>query len=213
MPLSDSILDGLTGIVGPGTGADQAGRRHPVRLRRDGGAQAAARGGRLPAEHDRTSRAASQLAARESVPIVTRGSGTGLSGGSVPSDGRDGAVPRADERDPRRRSAEPHAPRTAGRHDDHDRRGGGTPWAVLSAGSRVDAHQHHRRQRRGELRRAARPEVRRHARLRDGARGRAGRRPNRAVRQPVREGRRRLLDEGPVHRIRRARSASSPRCC
>ena len=43
------------------------------------------------------------------VPIVTRGSGTGLSGGSVPTSGQPGALPGADERDPRRRSAEPHA--------------------------------------------------------------------------------------------------------
>ena len=212
MPLSDAILDGLTGIVGPGqvlTSRKTSSRTASTGRRRfkqrpeavvfprstaDVVALRPARGERVGA--DRHARIGHGTERRQRAEC-----------------GRDGAVPRADERDPRRRSAEPHAARAAGRHDDHDRRGGRTTRAVLSAGSRVDAHQHDRRQRRGELRRAARPEVRRHARLRDGARSRAGRRPNRAVRQPVREGRRRLLDEGPVHRIGRARSASSPRSC
>ena len=39
------------------------------------------------------------------------------------------------------------------------------------------------------------------------------RRRGRAARQQVRQGRRRLLAEGPVHRHRKGRSASSPRCC
>ena len=213
MPLSDAMLDGLTGIVGPGAGADEAGRRHPVRVRRDGGAQAAARGGRLPADAPRTSRAACSSRRAKAVPIVTRGSGTGLSGGSVPSAGamvlclaQMNAILDVDPRNLTLR-AQP----------------GVTTITIDEAAARhglfyppdpgLDAHQHHRRQRRRELRRAARAEVRRHARLRDGARSRAGRRPDRAVRQPVREGRRRLLDEGPVRRIRRARSGSSPRCC
>ena len=46
---------------------------------------------------------------------------------------------------------------------------------LLSARSRVDADLHHRRQRRRELGRPARPQIRRHARLRHGSRSRARR--------------------------------------
>ena len=212
MPLSDAIIAGLTGIVGPGQVLTKPEDVIPYGFDGTAALQQRPEAVVFPLSTSDVSRCV-QLAASESVPIVTRGSGTGLSGGSVPSEGAMVMCLAQMNAYPRRRSAEPHAPRTARRHDDHDRRGGRATWAVLSAGSRVDAHQHHRRQRGGELRRAARPEVRRHARLCDGDRSRAGRRSNHAVREPLREGRRRLLDEGPVRRIGRARSASSPRCC
>ena len=112
-------------------------------------------------------------------------------------------VPRADERDPRRRSAEPHAPRTTRRHHDHDRRGGarhGLFYPPDPGSMRISTIGGNVAENSGGLRGL---EIRRHARLCDGDRSRAGRRPNRAVRQPLREGRRRLLDEGSVHRIGR----------
>ena len=112
-----------------------------------------------------------------------------------------GALPDANGRDPRRRSPEPDAPRaTRGHHPAHRRRGR-APRTVLSSGPRFTSHQHDWRQRRGELRRASRPQVRRHARLCDGPRGRAGRRPDRAARQRLCQGRRGLLAEGSVHRL------------
>jgi glycolate oxidase len=86
MPLSDAILDGLTGIVGPGQVLTKPEDVIPY------GFDGTAALGQRPAAvvFPRTTADVArcvQLAARESVPIVTRGSGTGLSGGSVPSPG------------------------------------------------------------------------------------------------------------------------------
>ena len=152
------------------------------------------------------------IAATHRVPIVTRGSGTGLSGGSVPSP--DCLVLCLVKMDPFSRSMRAtsrcaHRPASSRRRSTRPR----AARAVLSARSRLDEDLHHRRQCRGELRRIARAEVRRDARLRHGPRGRAAGRRSRATRQQVREGRRRLLAEGFVHRLAKARSASSRRCC
>jgi glycolate oxidase len=117
-----------------------------------------------------------KLANQTKTPVVTRGSGTGLSGGSLPSAriascsalvkmNRILEVDRANLtmlvepgvttlRSPMRRRGRP----------------------VLSARSRLDEDLHHRRQRGGELRRLARPQVRHHAQLRHGPRGRPARR-------------------------------------
>ena len=118
-----------------------------------------------------------RLAAAARMPIVTRGSGTGLSGGSVPSPGclvlclaQMNAILDVDPRNLTLR-AQPGA--ITQRIDEAAARHG----LFYPPDPGLDADQHHRRQRRRELRRAARAEVRRHARLRDGARGRARRRP------------------------------------
>ena len=97
-------------------GADAAGRPRSLQLRRHRGAAAAAGGGRVSADDRRGRRAACSWPPRSRMPIVTRGSGTGLSGGSVPDAGSLVLCLDADERDPRRRSAQPHAAR-AGRRD------------------------------------------------------------------------------------------------
>ena len=204
MPLPDAIARRPDRHRRRRAGADEAGRRHPVRLRRDGGAAAAARRRScFPARTDDVSRCV-QLAASESVADRDARVGHGAERRQRAERRRDGAVPRADERDPRRRSAQPRrcARSRASRRITIDEAAArhGLFYPPDPGSMRISTH---RRQRRGELRRAARAEVRRHARLRDGARGRAGRRPDRAVRQPVRQGRRRLLDEGPLHRLGR----------
>ena len=86
MSLSQSITDTLTGIVGAGSVLTQPEDVIPYGF--DGTAVLR----QVPAAvvFPRTSEEVSrcvQLAAAQSIPIVTRGSGTGLSGGSVPSVG------------------------------------------------------------------------------------------------------------------------------
>src|SRR4051812_27664697 len=86
MSLSQSITDTLTGIVGAGSVLTQPEDVIPYGF--DGTAVLR----QVPAVvvFPRTAEEVSrcvQLAAAQSIPIVTRGSGTGLSGGSVPSVG------------------------------------------------------------------------------------------------------------------------------
>jgi hypothetical protein len=152
MPLSDAILAGLTGIVGPGQVLTKPEDVIPYGFDGTAALQQRPEAVVFPLSTSDVSRCV-QLAASESVPIVTRGSGTGLSGGSVPSE-RDGDVPRADERDPRRGSAEP---RSAHNQSAITIDEGGRDMGCSIRRIRVDAHQHHRQQRGGELRRAARP--------------------------------------------------------
>jgi glycolate oxidase len=86
MPLSASVLDGLSGIVGAGQVLTKPEDVIPYGF--DGTAALGQRPAAVvfPRSTGDVSRCV-QLAAGESVPIVTRGSGTGLSGGSVPSPG------------------------------------------------------------------------------------------------------------------------------
>ena len=86
MPLSESMLDGLTGIVGPAQVLTRPEDVIPYGF--DGTAALKHRPEAVvfPRTTDDVSRCV-QLAAAAAVPIVTRGSGTGLSGGSVPSAG------------------------------------------------------------------------------------------------------------------------------
>ena len=139
------------------------------------------------------------IAATHRIPIVTRGSGTGLSGGSLPIP--DCIVLCLVKMD---RILELDAPisRCSSRRASppSDRRCRGSR-PVLSARSRLDEDLHHRRQRRRELRRLARAEIRRHAQLRHGPGSRAAGRRGALDRQQVREGRGRLLAEGFVHRL------------
>src|SRR6478735_9774668 len=86
MPLSDSILDGLTGIVGPGQVLTKPEDVIPYGFDGTAALQQRPEAVVFPLSTSDVSRCV-QLAASESVPIVTRGSGTGLSGGSVPSKG------------------------------------------------------------------------------------------------------------------------------
>jgi glycolate oxidase len=86
MSLPESMLDGLTGIVGPGQVLTKAEDVIPYGF--DGTAALKQRPAAVvfPRTTEDVSRCV-QLAAKGSVPIVARGSGTGLSGGSVPSAG------------------------------------------------------------------------------------------------------------------------------
>jgi glycolate oxidase len=86
MPLSPSLLDGLTGIVGSAQVLTKPEDVIPYGF--DGTAALKQRPEAVvfPRTTEDVSRCV-QLAAQASVPIVTRGSGTGLSGGSVPSAG------------------------------------------------------------------------------------------------------------------------------
>src|SRR6476619_8379522 len=86
MPLSTSMLDGLSGIVGASRVLTKPEDVIPYGF--DGTAALKHRPDAVvfPRTTDDVSRCV-KLAASESVPIVTRGSGTGLSGGSVPSEG------------------------------------------------------------------------------------------------------------------------------
>src|SRR4029453_2086253 len=86
MPLSDSILDGLTGIVGSGQVLTKPEDVIPYGFDGTAALQHRPEAVIFPRKTADVARCV-QLAARESVPIVTRGSGTGLSGGSVPSAG------------------------------------------------------------------------------------------------------------------------------
>ena len=84
MPLSDSILAGLTGIVGSGQVLTKPEDVIPYGFDGTAALQQQPEAVVFPLTTADVSRCV-QLAARESVPIVTRGSGTGLSGGSVPN--------------------------------------------------------------------------------------------------------------------------------
>jgi glycolate dehydrogenase FAD-linked subunit len=86
MPWSESILDGLAGIVGPGQVLTKPEDVIPYGF--DGTAALEQRPAAVvfPRNTADVSRCV-QLASGASIPIVSRGSGTGLSGGSVPSPG------------------------------------------------------------------------------------------------------------------------------
>src|SRR4051812_29303917 len=86
MPLSSTMLDGLSGIVGASRVLTKPEDVIPYGF--DGTAALKHRPDAVvfPRTTDDVSRCV-QLAASAGVPIVTRGSGTGLSGGSVPSAG------------------------------------------------------------------------------------------------------------------------------
>ena len=124
-----------------------------------------------------------RLAASSRMPIVTRGSGTGLSGGSVPVPGclvlcltKMDAILEVDPRNLLLR-AQPGA--ITQRIDEAAAAHG----LFYPPDPGIAAHQHDRRQRRREFGRPARSQVRRDARLRHGPRGRARERPGRAPRQ------------------------------
>ena len=145
--------------------------------------------------------AAVRVCAEHRVPFVARGAGTGLSGGALPV--ADGVVislarlKRVLEVDPVDRRAD----RRAGRHEPGDHRGGRAARALLRARPEQPAGLHDRRQRRGELRRRALPQVRVHHEPRAGARGRAGRR----VGGDARLGHRRAGGAGPARGVPRLR--------
>src|SRR4051794_33104743 len=86
MPLSPAVLNGLAGIVGSGQVLTKPEDVIPYGF--DGTAALKHRPDAVifPRSTEDVARCV-QLAAQASVPIVTRGSGTGLSGGSVPSAG------------------------------------------------------------------------------------------------------------------------------
>ena len=136
MTPSDTLTAGLTSIVGADAVLTRAEDLIPYSF--DGTAALKARPSAVV--FPRTTAQVAEcvrLAAAGNTPIVTRGSGTGLSGGSVPSAGclvlcltqMDAIL----ERGP----AEPHATRAARRHHAAHRRGGGAARPVLSARSRL----------------------------------------------------------------------------
>ena len=97
---------------------------------------------------------------RHHVPVVARGSGTGLSGGATPHP--DGVLLslRAYEPHPRDRSLGAHRAPAAGRAEPQGVRSRRRPRPVLRSGPVFPGRLLHRRQRRGELRRRALPEIR-----------------------------------------------------
>ena len=155
--------------------------------------------------------------ARHGVPIVPRGAGTGLSGGAIAVRGRHQRGHDRDGAHPRDRRGRAARGLPARRHQRRTRRRGGGRGALLPARPGLLRDLLDRRQPGRERRRPALPEVRHHARLRPGPRGRAGRRRGHPHRGPQRQGRHGLRPDAPVRRARRARSASSPRrpcaCC
>ena len=96
------------------------------------------------------------------VALVTRGAGTGLSGGARPA--ADGVLLGLVEAvaHPRDRSGQSFRARRTGRAQPRDLRGGGAIRPLLRAGPVVADRVQHRRQRRRELGRRALPQVRSH---------------------------------------------------
>ena len=96
MPLSAAVTEGLVSILGPNAVLTKPediipyGFDGTAALRQSPGAVI------FPQTTDEVARCV-QLAAARSLPIVTRGSGTGLSGGSVPDARQSRSLSRADE--------------------------------------------------------------------------------------------------------------------
>ena len=86
MPLSQSIADGLTGIVGAGSVLTKPEDIIPYSFDGTAALRQMPAAVVFPKTTDDVSRCV-EFAATRSLPIVTRGAGTGLSGGSVPSAG------------------------------------------------------------------------------------------------------------------------------
>ena len=112
------------------------------------------------------------------VPVVTRGAGTGLSGGANATDGCLVLDLSEHEPDPRDRPRQPGRRRPARRRQRRPQGGRGRARPLVPAGPGERAVVDDRRQRRHQRRRPVLPEVRRHPRLRARARG-GGRRPGR----------------------------------
>ncbi len=86
MPWSAALLDDLSGLLGPSAVLSRTEDLIPYSF--DGTASLSARPGAVifPRSTDEVARCVA-FAAAHRIPIVCRGSGTGLSGGSVPVDG------------------------------------------------------------------------------------------------------------------------------
>ena len=112
------------------------------------------------------------------VKVVPRGAGTSLSGGSMPVGDAHPAGHGQVQPHARDRLRQPLRPRAARRHQPRHHQGGRARGLLLRARSQLADRLLDRRQRRGEFRRRALPEVRPHhqqpARHRDGADDRRG---------------------------------------
>src|SRR5687767_10868320 len=86
MPLSQSIADGLSDILGPASVLTKREDIIPYGFDGTAALRQLPDAVIFPRTTDEVARCV-QLAVSRSLPIVTRGSGTGLSGGSVPSAG------------------------------------------------------------------------------------------------------------------------------
>ena len=149
----------------------------------------------------------------EGIKVVPRGAGTSLSGGALPL--ADGVLlgmakfNRIREIDFDNRVAVVRA----GRHQSRHHAGGRACRLLLRARSVLADRLHHRRQRRGEFRRRALPEIRhdhqQRARLRDGADDRRDRAPRRQAsrRRRLRPARRHHRLGGPARRRHRGHRA------
>ena len=135
------------------------------------------------------------------VPVVPRGSATGLAGGAVPVEGsiclnlaRMNRILEISVPDTRRG-------RPAGRDHPGSAARGREARLLLPArpGQRLPVHG--RRQRGDQRGRPALPEVRRHRRLRPGAGGRAGGRARAAPGRPDDQGRGRVRPQAALHRV------------
>ena len=136
-------------------------------------------------------------ASRHGVPVVPRGAGSGLSGGSTRGRGRHRAQPRADARGHDRRTH----PRRRGPARRAERRGEASRCrrgTVVPAGSVLVRDVLDRRQRRHQRRRPVLRQVRRDHRLRARHAGRSGRRHGLAARRSAAEGRRRTVADQTV---------------
>jgi glycolate oxidase len=132
MPLSTSTVDALAAVVGRGGVLTEA--EDLISYSFDGTAALKQRPEAVIFPRT-TAQVADcvRLAAAARIPIVTRGSGTGLSGGSIPTPGslvlclaQMNAILDLDPRNLTLRG-------TAGRDYAAHRRGGGAPWPVLSS--------------------------------------------------------------------------------
>ena len=103
-----------------------------------------------------------RIARETGTPVVARGSGTGLVGRRPAARRRHPAVARQVQPHPLRRSARPRGARAAGGAQRPDHRGRSAAGPLLRAGSLQPDRLLDRRQRRGELRRRALPQVRPH---------------------------------------------------
>jgi glycolate oxidase len=132
MPLTQAITDGFATIVGTGSVLTKLEDIIPYSFDGTAARRQMPAAVVFPQTTEDVSRCVT-FAVSQSLPIVTRGSGTGLSGGSIPTPGslvlclaQMNAILDLDPRNLTLRG-------TAGRDYAAHRRGGGAPWPVLSS--------------------------------------------------------------------------------
>ncbi len=148
-------------------------------------------------------------ASEHRVPVVPRGAGSGLSGGSTRRRWRHRAVHGTHARDHDRPGVQGRD-HPAGPAQRRGQAGRGRAWAVVSARPVLVRDVLDRRQRGDQCRRAVLRQVRRHDRLRARYAGGTCRRHRASSGRSSAEGRRRAVADENVRRLRAASSACSP---